>query len=153
NLRHAAFELVGNGDHSGLSNFVAGKAGGFQLFGSQAMPGNVDHIIYATEDAEVAVGRLHCAVAGKRRPIMPVFTVLVAVIFLVILADKALAVTPDGLEDSRPGIANAYVSGFARTWLNLFALFVVNYRINSRHRRPRAARFHGIDARLSAAEE
>src|SRR5215475_8680583 len=117
------------------------------------MPGHVNHVVHATQDAEVAVRRLHRAVAGKVRPIMPVFAVFVAVVFLVVLANEALAVAPDGLENSRPGIANADVPGFAGTRLNLFALFVVNHRIDARNRRSCAAGLHRINPRLGAAEE
>src|SRR5262245_60546557 len=117
------------------------------------MAGDVDDVVHAPQDAEVAVRRLHRAIAGEVGPVVPVFAAAVAVVLGVILLDEALAVAPDGLEDTRPRIADADVAGAAGARFDLFALFVVDSRIDARHRRTCATRLHGIDGGLGAAQK
>src|ERR1051326_2658701 len=103
------------------------------------MPRNVDHIINAAQDSKVAVRRLHCAVAGEVRPVTPVLALGVLVVLAIVLRYKAVAVSPDSLENPRPGIANADVPSLTRSGLHLFAFFIEDHRIDSRQCRPGAA--------------
>src|SRR5215470_19618002 len=108
------------------------------------MSSHINHIIHAAQDSEVAVRRLHCAIAGKVRPIMPVFALGVPVVLAVVLRHKAVAVAPDGLKHSRPRIADTDVPCLARTGLYLFALFIEDHGVDARNGGSGAAWLHGI---------
>ena len=77
----------------------------------------------------------------------------ILVVFLVVVADEALRIAPDGLHNAGPGIANAKISSVVRSFENFVAFFVANDGINSQARGASAAGLHGIKSRLGGAEE
>src|SRR6266849_362192 len=117
------------------------------------MASHVDDVIHPAENSEVSVFGEQRSVPGKIGPVAPVLTLRILAVLLVVLPDKAVTVAPDGLKDPRPGIPDADVSRLFGTGGHLLGVFVVNDGINSEHARPGAARFHGIQGRLRAAEE
>src|SRR5581483_7760879 len=131
-LGYATFHFVHYRNDGGFGHIAAGEAGRLQFLGAQAVAGDVDHVIDAPEDADVAVGGLHGAVAGVVRPVAPVFAPGIAVVLGVVLPDEALAVAPDGLENSRPRITDTDVARLARAGRNLPAFFVEDDRVNAR---------------------
>ena len=153
NLRDAALDFIDHRNHRGLGNFRHGQARGFNFFCTQAMPGDVDYVIDAAQDAIVAVGGNHGAIAGEVRPVAPIGAVRIFTIFCIVLFRKAFRIAPDGLHDSRPGIANANIASGVLAGLHFLAVFVPNHRINSQRRRSRAARLHGIERRLGGAQK
>src|SRR5258708_7674278 len=117
------------------------------------MPGDVDHVVYTAQNAEIAVRSLHGAVTREVWPVTPVFALRILVVFLIVLADKTLTIAIDRLEDSRPWIANANVSCFARTGLHFLSVLIKDDGIDSGNRRTGTARLHGIERRFGAAQE
>src|SRR5882757_5792108 len=55
-LGDAALDFVDDRNDSGFGDFWDAKAGGFDFLGAEAMAGDVDDVVYPTEDAVVAVG-------------------------------------------------------------------------------------------------
>src|SRR5258708_40099508 len=117
------------------------------------MPGDVDHVVYTAQNAEIAVRSLRGAVTREVWPVTPVFALRILVVFLIVLADKTLTIAIDRLEDSRPWIANANVSCFARTGLHFLRVLIKDDGIDSGNRRTGTARLHGIERRVGAAQE
>src|SRR5664279_4908384 len=117
------------------------------------MAGHVDHVVDAAEDAEVAVGGLDGAVAGEVGPVLPVFALLVPAVLRVIDLHEAVRLAADGLEDSRPRVADADVSRLAAACLDDVTVLVVDHRVDAEHSRPTTARLHRLKGRQRAAEE
>src|SRR6266481_369811 len=117
------------------------------------MPGDIDDVVYAAQNPEITIGGLHRAVTSEVWPVMPVFALRILVVFLVVLAHKALAVAPDRLENSRPRIADADIPCFARAGFHFLRVLVEDDGIDSRYRRTGAAWLHGIERWLGAAQE
>src|SRR5260370_7397944 len=106
------------------------------------MAGDVDDVIYPAKDSEVTVFGEQSAIACKVRPVTPIFALGILAVLLVIRPDKAFAVSPDGLKDPRPGIADANVSGLLGTSSHLLLIFVVNDPPNPGHTRPPPSCLH-----------
>src|SRR5205085_198805 len=60
---------------------------------------------------------------------------------------------PDGLEDPRPGVADADVARRAAAGRDLVAVLVVDDRVDTQDTRPAAARLHRLQRRQRAAQE
>src|ERR1035438_2681856 len=71
---------------------------------------HVDHVVHPAQDPEIAVSGLHGSVAGEIRPVAPVFAAGVLVVLRVVGIDEPLRLAPDGLEDTRPRVADADVA-------------------------------------------
>src|SRR5260370_14470249 len=106
------------------------------------MPGDVDHVVYTAQNAEIAVRSLHGAVTREVWPVTPVFALRILVVFLIVLADKTLTIAIDRLEDSRPWTANANVCCFARTGLHLLRVLIRDDGRDSVNRRTGTAMLH-----------
>ena len=117
------------------------------------MSSDVDHVVNAAEDAEIAVGRLDGSVAREIRPVAPVLALLVPAVLLVVGLDEALVLAPDPLEDAGPRIPDADVAGAAAPRLDDLTLLVVDHGIDAEDARPAAARLHRLERRQRAAEE
>src|SRR5882724_12879936 len=117
------------------------------------MARNIDYVVHASKDSEVAIRGLDRPITGKVGPVTPVFAFGILVVLLVILRHKAVAITVDRLEDSRPGISNTNIPGFAGTAFYFFAFFIKDHRIDPRQCWSSAARLHRIDGRFGAAKE
>src|ERR1039457_2196565 len=107
-----AAHVVDHGNCRRFSHAVNHDGRRLQLFGSQAVSRYVDDVIYATEDSVVTVTRLHGAVVGKVRPVVPVLTLFIGVVLLVVRRDEAIRVSPNRLEDARPRVANTDVARY-----------------------------------------
>src|SRR4029077_12175273 len=151
-FRHAPSRLVRYRNDCCLGDLRDDQARRLELLRPQAVPGDVDHIVDASEDSEISVRRAEGAVAGEVRPVTPVFALGILVVFRVVRLDEAIRILPDGLHDARPRIADADVAGLCAT-RHLFAFFVIDDRMNPRHARTGAARLHRIERRLGAAEK
>src|SRR3974377_118504 len=108
------------------------------------MPGHRYHGIDAPQDAVVAVSCLHRAVVTEVWPVAPVLALRVLAVFAVVRVNVPLRISPYGLEDSRPRVANANVSGPPGAFRQLVSVFVPNHGINPRHPGSCAAGLHGI---------
>ncbi len=106
------------------------------------MSGDVDDIIDASEDPEIAVRSFHRGITGEIGPVAPVFALGIFVVHAEIGVHETVAVAPDGLEAARPGILDADVARLAGTGSNLVALVIENDWVNARNTWPGAARFH-----------
>src|SRR4029450_6358763 len=133
-------------------HFVDRDGGGLELLCSQPVTGDVDDVVDPAEDAEVTVSGLDGAVTGEVRPVVPVLAVLVLAVLLVVDVDEPLRVSPKGLEDARPGIADADVARATAPGFHDVALLVVDGRVDAEHTRTAAARLHGLRRRQRAAE-
>src|SRR5229473_4150468 len=151
--RNAAFDFVDGGNDGGFGDFGNREAGGFDFLGAEAVAGDVDDVIDAAKDAIVTVGGEHGAVSGVVRPIAPVLALRILVVLFVVLRDEALGVTPNGLHDARPGIADADIAGVSRACFHFIAFLVPNDRIDAEDCRTGAAGLHEIEGRFGAAEE
>src|ERR1051326_2206353 len=117
------------------------------------MAGNVDYVIHAAENSKVAIRRLYRAITSKVWPVTPVFALGIFVVFAIVLRHKAVAIAVNCLKHSRPRISDADVPCLTRSAFYFLALFIEDHRVDARHSRSSAARFHGIDGRLGAAKE
>ena len=115
------------------------------------MAGDIDDIVNAAQDAEVAVRRLHRPVSRQIGPIAPVLAVAVLAVARVILIDEPFGIAPDRLHDPGPRIADADVARLAGARANLLAVFIVDDRIDAGHPGSRAAGFHRVDGGHRAA--
>src|SRR5260370_36261041 len=106
-LDRAAPQLVNHRYSSGLGDRFNGQGRGLELFAAEPMPGHVDHVVDASKDSEVTVLRQQRAVAREVRPVVPVFAVLLLVVFGVVGLDEPVRVSVDGLENARPGVADS----------------------------------------------
>src|SRR3989449_5463332 len=79
-FRHASLDLVLDRDDGGFGDLGDRETGGLDLFRAEAVTGYVDHVVNAAEDAVVAVGGLHRAVAAQERPVVPVFAARVLIV-------------------------------------------------------------------------
>src|SRR5205823_12957955 len=112
---HPSLDLVLDRDDGGLGDLRDREAGGLDLFRTEAVAGHIDHVVDAAEDAVIAVGRLHRAVAAQERPVAPVLALGILVVLGEVRLDVAVAVAPDRLHDPRPRITDTVVTGLART--------------------------------------
>src|SRR5205823_6449401 len=102
-LGHPSLHLVLHGHHGRLGDLWNRETRGLDLLRAEAVTGDVDHVVNAAEDAEVAVGRLHRAVAAQERPVAPVLALGILIVLGEIGLDVAVAVAPDRLHDPGPG--------------------------------------------------
>src|SRR5438874_2509109 len=153
NDRDAALHFVHCRNDGGFRNFRNREAKRLDFLGAEAVPGDIDDIIHAAEDAIVAVRGKHGAIRSVIRPIAPILAFRVPAILSVILTGETVGVSPNGLHDARPGIADADVSGHVRAGFDFLRFFVPNHRINSQRRRACAAGLHRIERGLGGAEE
>src|SRR5204863_3990390 len=123
---HTSLDLVLDRDDGGLGDLRDRETGGLDLFGAEAVAGDVDDVVDAAEDAVVTVGRLHRPVAAQERPVAPVLALGILVVLGEIRLDVALAVAPDRLHDARPRIADAHVARRAGPLGHFRPGFVVN---------------------------
>src|SRR6185437_13674399 len=152
-LDHPAADVVNDRDRSGLGDLVDGEAGGLELLGAEPVPGDVDHVVDAAEDAEVAVGRLDRTVAREVRPVVPVGRLRVLVVLGVVRRDEPLWLAPDRLEDARPRVADADVARLAAAGRDLVGVLVEDDGIDAEYRGAAAAWLHLVDAGQRRAEE
>src|ERR1700730_9796777 len=117
------------------------------------MAGDIDDIVYAAEDAIVSVSGENGAVGSIVGPVAPVLALRILVVLLVILRHEALGISPNGLHDAGPGIANTDVAGHVRARFYLVPFLIPNYRIDSQGGRTGAPGFHEIECRLGSAQE
>src|ERR1043166_4767031 len=105
------------------------------------MASDVDDVVDAAQDAEVAVFALHGSVAGEVRPVLPVLRIRTLVVLRVVSLDKAIGVFPDRLHDPWPRIADADVArpGSRRDFA---PILVVDDRMDARDSGPCAAGLH-----------
>ena len=127
------------------------QARGLDFFGPQPMTRDVDHVIYTAENSIVAVRRQHRAVRRVVWPVPPIFAVGILAIFFVILAYETIRAAPDGLHDSRPGIADANVPRCARSGFHFLAFFIPDDRVNSQRWWSSAAGLHRVERGLCCA--
>src|SRR6267142_7005909 len=153
NFRHAAFHFVNDGNDGSFGDFGTGEASGFDLLGAEAVAGDVDDVIHAAEDAIVAVGGNHGAVACKVRPVLPLFALRVLAVFCVVLFDEALWVAPNGLHDAGPGIADAEVACGVLARFDFSSSFIPDRRIDAECGGAGAAGFHQIERGFCGDEE
>src|SRR4029077_4315320 len=146
-LRHAPFDLVLHGDDGRLRDLRDREASGLDLLGAEAVTSDVDHVVDAAEDAVIAVGRLHGAVAAQERPIAPVLALGILVVLGEIRLDVAIVIAPNRLHDARPGIADADVARLAGPLGDFRAGFVVDDREDPRRGGPATAGLHRMDRR------
>ena len=149
----AAFDFVDDGNDGGFGDFWNAETGGFDLFGAEAVAGDVDDVVDAAEDAVITVGGEHGAIAGEIRPILPFFAFRILAIFFVVLLYEAIGIAPDGLHDAGPGISNADISGGVFAGFDLFSVFVPDGGINSERGGAGGAGLHAVERGLGGAEE
>src|SRR4029077_14664028 len=101
-------------------------------------------VVDASEDPEVTVLGLQRAVARKVRPVVPVLAVLLLVVLRVVRLDEPVGVSVDGLEDTRPGIADGDVAGLLAAFGNWLALFVEDLREDSKDAGATAPTLHPL---------
>src|SRR5208337_1040232 len=152
-VRNLAFDLVSGGDHGCLGDLLYKQTCRLDFLRSEPVPGDVDDIVDATQDAIVAVGRLQSTVAGHVWPVAPVPAVPILAVPHVVLLDVAIGVFPDRLERARPRVLDTDVSGAAGARRDFVADLVIDNRMNAGHAWPRASRFHRIKGRHRAAQE
>src|SRR5208337_4684179 len=152
-VRHLALHLVFAWDDRSLGDLGYLEAAGLDLLGAQTVASDVDHVVHATEDAVVAVRRLHGRVTGQVGPVPPVLAVPVLAVLAVVRPDVAIAVAPEGLQTPRPRVADADVTGLVGAGREFLAMLVVDHRVDARHAWPGAARLHRVDGWHRAAEE
>src|SRR5271157_5478765 len=150
---HLAPQVVFAWDDRSLGHLGYLEAAGFDLLGAQTVASDVNHVVHATEDAVVAVRRLHGRVTGQVRPVLPVLAVPVLAVLAVVRPDVAIAVAPEGLQTPRPRVADADVTGLVGAGREFLAMLVVDHRVDARHAWPGAARLHRVDGWHRAAEE
>src|SRR5207245_7815534 len=120
---------------------------------AEAVTGDVDHVVNTAEDAVVAVGRLHRAIAAHEGPVAPVFAAGIPVVLAEVRLDVAVGVAPNRLHDARPRIADADVDGPPGALGHFGAGFVIDDRMNSRRGGTAAARLHRVNRRHGGGEK
>src|SRR5207244_3573478 len=86
-------------------------------------------------------------------PVVPVLALTVSVVLRVVGLHEPLWVTPYGLENARPGVANADVAGSAAAGRDRIALLVVDHGEHAKHPRTAASGLHRLEGGERAAEE
>src|SRR5688500_11450355 len=129
-----AFEFVGTSDHGGFGDFRIADERAFDFGGADAVTGDVEHVIDAADNPEVAVLVLSAAVAGE----------IASFEFAPIDFAKTLRVAPDAAEHAGPWFANdEFAAGVARGGIS----FVIDHLRQDAEKRERgAARFGGCGA-------
>src|SRR5713226_6382437 len=117
------------------------------------MPSHVDHVVDASEDAEVAVLGLQRSVAGEVRPVVPVLAVILLVVLRVVGRHESIRVSIDGLEDAGPGIADDDVARLLTPLWNRIAVLVEDLRINTEDARAAAPGLHRLQSGQRTAQE
>src|SRR5262249_23992341 len=129
--------------HGGrLGDLGHGQRRRFELLRAEPVAGDVDHVVDAAEDPEVAVGRLERAVAGEVGPVVPVLAVRVPVVLGVVHIDEPLGLSPDRLHDSGPRVLDANVARAAAARRDLVRVLVVDRREDTERARAAAAGLH-----------
>ena len=152
-LHRPSSQVVDNRHRGGFGNLLDCQAGGLELLGAQPVPGNIDHVVDASQDAEVAVLRQQGAVAGEVWPVVPVLAALLPVVFGVIRRHESIRVSVDGLEDARPGVADRDVARLAAALRNRLGSFVEDLRKDAQHARAAASGLHRLEGGQGAAQE
>src|SRR5690349_20251789 len=152
-FRNASFDFVDDGNDGRLRHFGHGEAGRFNLFGAEAVAGNVDYVVHAPKNAEVAVAGKQSAVAGEVRPVAPILARRILAILRVVLLHEAVGIAPDSLHDARPGVAYADVSRRVIAGFDFLAVLVPDDGVNAEGGRARASGLHGVESGLGGAEK
>src|SRR6266496_3800841 len=92
-------------------------------------------------------------ITSSTRPIMPIFTLLVAAVLLIVDLHKSLRLAPDRLKDAWPWVADANVAGPSASGLDQIAFFIVDRGVDPKDSRATAARLHRFQGRQGAAQE
>src|SRR5262252_5950497 len=114
---------------------------------------DVDNVIYTAEDAVVAVGGDHGAVACEIGPVLPLLALRILAILCVILLYEAIGVAPDRLHDAGPWIANADVARGMLAGFDFSTIFIPDDRKDSKRGRASATRLHAIESGFCGNEE
>src|SRR5262249_38083850 len=112
---HPAANFIDRGHYCCLGHFRHGQTRGLEFLGPQPMSRDVDDVVDATQNPEVAVRWEYCTVRGKVRPITPVLALPVPAVLPIVLRDETIGVTPNGLHDAGPRVSNTDVAGSTRT--------------------------------------
>src|SRR5262247_4323614 len=80
--------------------------------------------------SHTSLSRLDRPIPGEVRPVTPILAVLAPAVLRVIDLHEPLRLPPDRLEDPRPGVADADVSGPPASGFDHATLFVVDHRVN-----------------------
>src|SRR5579859_1579446 len=115
--------------------------------------GDVDDVVDAAENPEVAVLGEQGAVTGEVRPVVEVLALGVLVVLLEVGADELVRVAPDGLEDPGPRVLDADVARLAASLWNLVAVLVEDHREDTQHAGSGAAGLHLVERRQRRAEK
>ena len=102
----------------------------------------LDDIIDSAEDSVISVGSFHGSITSQVWPIAPIFAVGIFAVLFIILRNISIAIPPNGLKCTGPGVLDAYIAGPALSGMNFFAIFIINDRMNARHTRTCTARLH-----------
>src|SRR5947208_9286958 len=152
-LNDPAAQFVYHRHRGGLGNLFDGEARRLDLFRSESVPSHIDHIVDPAKDAEIAVGCQHSTVSSEVRPVMPVFTLLVATVLLIVDLHKSLRLAPDRLKDALPWVADANIAGPSASGLDHIAFFIVDHGVDPKDSWAAAARLHRFQGRQGAAQE
>src|SRR3989442_5016870 len=152
-LNDSTAKLVQQRHRGGLGDLFDGEARRLNLFGSESVPGHIDHIIDPAKDAEIAVGCQNSTVTSEVRPVLPVFTLFVPAVLLIVDLYISLWLAPDRLKGAWPWVANANVAGPSASGLDHIAFFIVDHGVHPKDSRAAAARLHRLQGRQGAAQE
>src|ERR1035437_1828360 len=152
-LHGPAAQLVNYRHGGGLGDLVDGESCGLELFGPEAVPGHVDHVVDPAEDPVIAVGGLYRSVTGKVGPVSPVLAVLVGAVLLVIGLHEHVGLAPDGLEDPGPGVADADVASLAAASGHFVSVLVIYHRVDPQDRGSATTGFHRVHSGQRASQK
>src|SRR5260370_36819108 len=126
-MRKLALDGIGDRHDRCLCHLRDGERCGFDLLASQAVSGDVDHVVDPAEYPVIAIGRLHGPVVRAIGPVAPILAVSALAVACVVLLHKTVGDAPDGLGNPGPRIADADIAGPARALGYLLAFGVVDY--------------------------
>ena len=112
---------MGIADHGGLSNTLMGHQSRFHFHGAQTVPGDIQHIIDAAHNPEIAVLVLTGTVAGQ---------IIFAAKFRPVGIHITLLIAPDGAQHGRERFGNHQITALIGLG-NTVAIFIHHVRCNA----------------------
>ena len=101
-IESLSFDLVGDGADRGLGHLVMTHEGAFDLGGTDAVAGDIDHVVDAAHEPEVTVFVLATTVAGK----------IDIIVHREVGVDEPIVITPHGPHHAGPGLHEAEFAAF-----------------------------------------
>src|SRR5262249_30261649 len=117
------------------------------LLRAEPVARDIDHVVDTSENAIVAISRLHGTVTAEEGPLAPILALRLLVVLGVVRLDVAVRISPNRLHQARPWVADADVTGLAGALTDFLAALIVDDQMDAGRAGSAAPRLHRMNRR------